>query len=106
MHLAQRRSPRPTAEARGYGARWAAVSARFLKVNPDCHVCGGPATITDHIEPVTGPEDPRFWWWINWQPLCSLCHGRKTVRDNTRPRPPAPVLPNRHARTIREALEG
>jgi 5-methylcytosine-specific restriction endonuclease McrA len=38
----------------------------------------------DHIVPVTGPDDPRFWDMSNHQALCSRahgCHDRKRQRE-------------------------
>jgi 5-methylcytosine-specific restriction endonuclease McrA len=37
--------------------------------------------MVDHIEPVTGPEDRKFWDPTNHQPICRSCHGVKTRRE-------------------------
>ncbi len=41
-----------------------------------------PATDVDHIVPVTGPDDPRFWAPANHQSLCHDCHSAKTARGD------------------------
>ena len=75
---------RPTSSQRGYDARWRRARLRFLKANPLCVHClrknrSVVANQVDHIDAVTGPDDPKFWDITNWQPLCDSCHSRKTV---------------------------
>lgn len=41
-----------------------------------------PANTVDHIDPVDGPGDPRFWDQTNWQALCSSCHSKKTATND------------------------
>lgn len=78
---------RPSAAARGYGAKWAAARRDFLTAHPRCVRCGAPATVVDHKEPhrlaQARTEDERraalkrFWDRKNWQSLCaSPCHNR------------------------------
>lgn len=73
---------RENASKRGYGSRWRAERALFLKRNPLCAQCRRtgrltPATIVDHIVPHRG-DMKLFWDRSNWQPLCKSCHDRKT----------------------------
>lgn len=50
----------------------------ILKQEPDCRICGAPATEIDHVHPICrgGPHEPS-----NWQPLCRGCHLKKTGRE-------------------------
>lgn len=79
---------RESSSQRGYGWKWQKTSnARLVKhlwcVDPyKVHELQEPATLTDHIIPVTGPRDPRFWDSKNWQSLCDSCHGRKTASED------------------------
>lgn len=74
---------RGSSTARGYDWRWRKYSERFLWKHPVCACgCGQPAEEVDHIEPVTGPDDPRFWDPTNHQALSKTCHSRKTAREN------------------------
>ena len=58
-------------------ARWKRERAEFLKANPECAICGAPATDVHHE---WGDEDfhtsDRFWLSDHWVPLCSDCHDR------------------------------
>lgn len=66
---------RPSAHARGYGAAWRELRARFLRAHPRCAACGEPATDVDHVVArVRGGADE----WANLQALCHACHSRKT----------------------------
>ncbi len=84
-HRARQEANRPSAAARGYDARWRRIRAKFLKAHAECVECGAPATVADHIVPLSqgGTND-----WDNLQPLCKRCHDRKTAtvdgggRDN------------------------
>ena len=97
---------RGTAAERGYGPKWAALSKRLrLGALRWCgsRLDGLPATgdstcpqtlagrvgsqVVDHVQPVTGPKDPRFWLRSNWQGLCHPCHDRKRQRESRAPRP-------------------
>lgn len=73
---------RPNAARRGYGGQWRRYRKSFLMENPLCACgCGQPATDVDHIQPVTGPNDPLFWSRDNHQALSHECHSRKTARE-------------------------
>ena len=72
---------RKSASERGYGTRWAKYRSMYLGRHPFCVVCGGAANEVDHIIPVDGADDPRFWEPINHQALCKSCHSRKTFAD-------------------------
>ena len=79
---ARKRNRRPTAHKRGYTKRWTKYAKAYLAANPFC-VCGEcdeftPAECVDHIQPVTGPNDPLFWPPENHQALSFTCHQRKT----------------------------
>ena len=69
--------------ARGYGARWQRFRLWFLKRNPLCVKCQRAAVHVDHIIPVTGRDDPKFYEPGDHQPLCHSCHSRKTRREAT-----------------------
>jgi 5-methylcytosine-specific restriction protein A len=76
---------RPSAAARGYGARWRRARQSFLARHPLCWFCETrgrlePATVVDHRVPHRG--DPvLFWDEGNWAALCKRCHDRKTARE-------------------------
>jgi 5-methylcytosine-specific restriction endonuclease McrA len=76
-----RQQQRKTATERGYGSTWARYSRNRLARQPECVGCGDPARVTDHIVPVTGPDDPRFWDPENHQSLCIPCHSVKTTKE-------------------------
>lgn len=86
---------RGTAAVRGYGSAWARWRRRWLDRHP---LCGDrldgrsaehsrcwaegrlvPAAEVDHIRPVSGPDDPRFYDPAAVQSLCRACHSRKTA---------------------------
>lgn len=78
---------RGTAAERGYGYRWQKYRTWFLKENPLCAECKRQgrltaATLVDHIIPVTGADDPRFWDPDNHQPLCDRCHNIKRATED------------------------
>jgi 5-methylcytosine-specific restriction protein A len=59
---------------------WRKARDAFLSTHPFCISigCGALATVVDHSVPHRG--DPTiFWDRSRWQPMCSNCHGRKTV---------------------------
>lgn len=80
---------RGTANERGYTYRWQKYSQARLRRYP---LCVDPskrhvgvfvlADLTDHVDAVSGPEDPRFWDPENHQSLCWSCHSYKTVRED------------------------
>lgn len=74
---------RGTAASRGYGAKWRAYRAAFLRSHPLCAACAElgvvtPATDVDHIRP-HGGDWSLFWDRANHQALCHPCHSRKTA---------------------------
>lgn len=92
---------RGSAASRGYGSRWAATSTALRR--SQLRWCGdrmpgAPVTtdsrcpasglqrslsqVVDHIVPVAGPRDPRFWDRANWQGLCDTCHNAKRQRES------------------------
>lgn len=75
---------RKSSTARGYGPRWQKYRKWFIREHPLCSVegCGSPATDVDHIQAVTGPEDPLFWELGNHVGYCHSCHSKKTVRKD------------------------
>src|SRR5690606_28301072 len=79
-------SARGTAAERGYDWRWARYAKQFLARHPLCRVCQAAgrvaaATEVDHIVPVQGAHDARFWDEANHQPLCRSCHAAKTAAE-------------------------
>jgi 5-methylcytosine-specific restriction protein A len=63
----------------GYGARWARLRAQVLAEEPQCRLCGAPATEVDHIQAKAfGGTDDRS----NLQALDTACHKRKTAADS------------------------
>lgn len=86
LHKKEHTSDRPSAESRGYDARWRKASKRFLLMFPFCSVCQREgkitkATVVDHIVPHRGDQN-LFWDEQNWQPLCKSCHDKKTWRED------------------------
>ena len=79
------RAHRASSTRRGYGYRWEQYS-RQRRATSDgalCAICldygrTTTAECVDHIEPVTGPDDPLFWDQLNHQSLCWSCHSIKT----------------------------
>jgi 5-methylcytosine-specific restriction protein A len=71
---------RPSAAARGYGAKWQRESKAFLAQpqNRYCACgCGRPANMVDHIKPHRG-DMKLFWSRSNWQPMASSpCHSSR-----------------------------
>jgi len=65
----------------GYSYRWSKYSKQYRRENPECVRCGEPADCVDHITPITGDEDPKFWDASNHQSLCTSCHSKKTARE-------------------------
>ena len=73
---------RPSSSKRLYDATWRRARLCFLRAHPLCCYCLKtgqltPATDVDHITPHKG-DLTLFWDRTNWQPLCGLCHKRKT----------------------------
>lgn len=65
-------------------ARWKKLRAFILDRDEHrCAVCGGHATIVDHIQPHEGNEE-LFYDENNLQLLCRSCHGTKTAGESQR----------------------
>lgn len=104
---------RGSASSRGYGARWRRYvewyRAELMRLHvPRAGLCGArlpgapvtthsrctalglvmPGHVVDHIEPVSGPDDPRFYDPTNHQLLCDGrghgCHDAKRQQERTR----------------------
>jgi 5-methylcytosine-specific restriction endonuclease McrA len=107
-YCAQHARPQ-TAEDKGYGSRWKRFRAHVIKRHGLRHCgdrpTGAPMTADsvchqerrttigntlDHIKPVDGPDDPRFYVESELQYLCGVCHQRKRQRESQQPRPIAP----------------
>ena len=75
-------------------SRWVAFRSEYLRTHPACVSCRNRATVVDHIQPHRG--DPVRFWAGPFQPMCSSCHGRKTLRRDGgfgRPRKPNVARP-------------
>ena len=74
---------RGSSAERGYDARWQKYSKWFLKQpqNQICKLhlpgCTLIAKCVDHIDPPSGPDDPKFWDKNNHQPACIRCNSVK-----------------------------
>ena len=75
-----REKGRPSAHARGYGARWRKLRYIVLHDAPICAVCNRAAsTEVDHVIPkVLGGTDQMS----NLQGICWQCHADKTANEN------------------------
>ncbi len=58
-------------------SRWTNHREEFLKHNPKCYPCGGPASVVDHLVPHKGREE-FFWKADNMIPMCEKCHNTIT----------------------------
>jgi len=98
-HARQVDQQRGSSTERGYDGRWRAYSQRFRAEFPLCgmrppeapatsdSVCRlegrvTAATLVDHIVPIAGGGDPRFYDASNHQALCDTCHNRKRERES------------------------
>ena len=66
---------RPSASGRGYGRSWQRLRLAFLRLNPICAMCGGPAAHADHIVARARGGSDDF---ANLEALCHGCHSAKT----------------------------
>lgn len=82
---------RGSAQERGYDSRWAKYSKWFLKQpgNQICKLhlpgCKVIANCVDHIQAVTGKDDPKFWDTSNHQAACLHCNtvkGKKKIKGD------------------------
>ena len=72
---------------RGYTSKWSRYSVAYRKEHPLCVMCEKQGKLTlaqcvDHIEPVSGPDDPLFWDESNHQGLCLIHHSIKTASED------------------------
>lgn len=72
---------------RGYDSDWRRLRDWKLRENPLCEECArqgrtAAADEVDHIKPFYGKDDPLRLDPDNLQSLCSLCHKRKTARED------------------------
>lgn len=72
---------------RGYGWKWRKYSEAYRQSNPLCVQCKAEGHIrlaehVDHIQAVSGPDDPGFWDADNHAGLCAHHHSLKTVRED------------------------
>jgi 5-methylcytosine-specific restriction protein A len=79
-------SKRASSAKRGYGRKWRRLRDSFLADNPLCVHClpdkVTQASDVDHIVRHKGTTDPLFWDVNNLQPLCHVCHSKKTAAEN------------------------
>lgn len=70
---------RESSRARGYDTAWEKLRRTHLADEPLCRMCGAPAVLVDHIQPIRDGgarlDD------ANLQSLCRRCHDRKTAED-------------------------
>jgi 5-methylcytosine-specific restriction protein A len=93
-------SRRESSTKRGYGYKWQQARTGYLRSHPLCaehERLGQPvqATVVDHKIPhklddamssgnaaqITKAKS-LFWDHNNWQPLCKLCHDKKTAIED------------------------
>jgi 5-methylcytosine-specific restriction enzyme A len=98
-HARLREQERGSSTERGYDGAWRAYSERFRAEFPLCgdrppearetqdSVCRQAgrveaAALVDHIVPIAGPGDARFYDRSNHQSLCQDCHNLKRQRES------------------------
>lgn len=69
------------------GRAWRQYSLAFRRANPLCALCQqegrtAASAHVDHIQRVSGPEDPAFWDPKNHRAICASCHSRKTASED------------------------
>ena len=79
QHSGRPPDSRPSAHRRGYDGRHTAWRRMVLAREPECRVCGAPATVADHIVPLRAGGT---WELTNGQALCASCHNRKTATQD------------------------
>ena len=58
-----------------YDYKWHSIRGAFLRLHPNCSICGKPAEVVHHILPVSNYPELRYNW-ENLQALCNVCHAR------------------------------
>lgn len=98
QHTQQQDRVRGSSTQRGYDHRWRRYSETFRSRYPFCGMAppGAPLTrdslcaqqhrvrraeVVDHIVPISGAYDARFYESTNHQALCQACHNRKRQRE-------------------------
>lgn len=74
--------PRPSRQARGYDRAWEKLRKLVLRDMPYCCRCGKPATVVDHIKPISEAPELRLER-SNLRPMCARCHNQRTALDQT-----------------------
>lgn len=77
-HAHWRNDDRPTAYRRGYDGRHQRWRKMVLNRQPQCVACGAPATVADHVVPLS---QGGGWEIENGQGMCVPCHNSKTARE-------------------------
>lgn len=62
---------------------WKSFSHKYLRLNPECYICGEKSEVTDHIEPSKGRIEV-FERDGNFLPLCGVCHNTVTAKFDMR----------------------
>ena len=72
-----RETRRGNRHQRGYTTEHEHNRRTLLANHPDCHWCGNPATVADHLIPLSagGTNHPA-----NLVPACTPCNSRRTTR--------------------------
>ncbi len=65
--------------------KWRNERRAFLKLHPACITpgCGQRAVVIDHRDGHEGDWPARFWNQKTWQPMCLICHARKSRAELT-----------------------
>jgi len=69
--------------------RWQRLRAVVLRRSPVCTECGRPATLVDHIVPIS--EGGEQFDEANLRPLCAGCHARQPGHGFRRKESPCPA---------------
>ena len=63
-----------------HSKQWQDMRKAVLADEPFCRICGRPAKIVDHIQPIR--QGGATLDIANLQPLCHACHNAKTNKEN------------------------